>query len=79
MDLHKAYKKFLKRGKTITDGSCRITIENKKFLIVERIYELDKLTFPVIKRFIPNYVYDGHWEWEENYGTPSTWEVVEEE
>ena len=39
MDLHKAYKKFLKRGKTITDGSCRMTIENKKFLIVERIYE----------------------------------------
>ena len=58
MDLHKAYKKFLKRGKTITDGSCRITIENKKFLIVERIFEFEKLNFPALKRFIPNCVYE---------------------
>ena len=56
-----------------------MTIENKKFLIVERIFEFEKLNFPALKRFIPNCVYDSNWEWEEDYGGPSTWEVVEEE
>lgn len=79
MEFKEAYKKLLKKGKTITDGYCRITIENTNFLIVERIYRLEKLNLPALKRFIPRYVYDSDWEWEEDHGGGTTWEAVDNE
>lgn len=78
MELKEAYQKLLKKGKTITDGECRITIKNKNIIVIERIYKFEKLDFRKIKRFMSNYVYDGSWEWDEEQGYIS-WEIVREE
>jgi hypothetical protein len=78
MRLKEAYQKLLKRGKTITDGNCRITLKNKNILVIERIYKFEKLDLRRIKRFMSNYVYDSSWEWEEEQGI-LCWEIIKEE